>query len=150
MIQELKKNLNKIIQSRVIYSRAGGGAGPIISMELICKNNDIYTLWVECDWRIENRIEKRIVATSMDNTEAITGRVAQSVLSLEEEIIESVELSSFYDLRIHFYSGICLNIFCIFSYDYEFETNWYLAIPKQNLVYEITNYFEIRKGKYKE
>lgn len=148
MEKELEKNLNNIIQSKVIYSRAGGGAGSIISMEFICKNNDIYTLWVECDWRIENKREKRIIATSMDSIEAITGRIAQSVLSLEGEIIESIELSSFYDLCVNFHNGICLNVFCILSYDYEYETNWYLANPKQNLVYEITNHFEVRKGKY--
>jgi hypothetical protein len=146
MKEELRKYLDNTIQSEINYSRAGGGAGSIISMKLNSKDSTLYALWIECDWRIENK--DKVIATSADNIEAVTGLVAKSVKMLEGKIIESIKLSPFYDLCINFTDGFCLNIFCIFSYDYEFETNWYLAIPKQNLVYEITNHFEIKQGVY--
>lgn len=146
MKNELEEHLKNIQWAQVKYSRAGGGAGPIISMELYDANGSLYILWVECDWRIENK--NKIVATSADNSAPVTSLVAQSVKLLEGKIIESIQLSPFYDLSIYFVDGFCLNVFCIFSYDYEFETNWYLALPKQNLSLEVTNYFNVRKGTY--
>jgi hypothetical protein len=146
MKKELRKYLNNIIQSEVTYSRAGGGAGSIISIKLNGKDNSLYALWIECDWRIEYK--NKVIATSADDIEPITGLIAKSVKMLEGKIVDSVKMTPFYDLRINFSDGFCLNIFCIFSYTYEFETNWYLAIPEQNLAYEITNYFKIKKGSY--
>ena len=116
-------------------------------MKLRNKDNSLYTLWIECDWRIEDI--KKVIATSADNIEPITGLVAKSAKMLEGKIIESIKLSSFYDLCISFKGGFCLNVFCIFSYDYEFETNWYLAIPELDLSFEITNHFKIKKGTYR-
>ena len=141
--------LNNMEQAKVVHSRSGGGAGSIIAMDLNCISGEQYSLWIECDWRIENKLSNKIIATSYDNTEAVFGRVAQSVKNLEGKVIEHIELSSFYDLHIKFVDGHCLNVFCILSYDYEFETNWYIACPKQNWVYEITNQFRIKEGKYK-
>jgi hypothetical protein len=146
MEKELRKYLNDIIQSKVTYSRAGGGAGPIISMEVSNHDNFMHDLWIECDWRIE--YENKVIATSADDIEPITGLIAKSVKMLEGKIVDSVKMSPFYDLRINFSDGFCLNIFCIFSYTYEFDTNWYLAIPEQNLCYKITNHFKIKKGSY--
>ena len=145
MKKELREYLNNIIQSKVTYCRAGGGAGSIISIEL--NNNDnLYALWIECAWRIENN--NKVIATSADDIEPITGLIARSVKMLEGKVVDLVEINPFYDLRITFTDGFCLNVFCIFSYSCEFETNWYLAIPEQNLTYEITNHFKIKKGTY--
>lgn len=146
MEKELRKYLNDISQSKVTYSRAGGGAGSIISMKISNKANSLYALWIECDWRIENK--NKVVATSADGIEPGTGLIAKSVKMLEEKVIDSIEVSPFYDLLINFTDGFCLRVFCIFSYDYEFEMNWYLAIPEQNLSYEITNHFKVKKGTY--
>lgn len=145
---ELRKHINNILKSEVTYSRAGGGAGSIISMELRDRDNTLYVLWIECAWRIES--ENKVIATSADGIEPLIGLVAKSVKMLEGKIIESIRLTPFYDLCINFTDGCCLNVFCIFSYDYEFEINWYLAIPNQNLSLEITNHFKIKKGKYSE
>ena len=142
MEKELKEKIENILGLEVIYSRAGGGAGSIISMELSNK----YVLWIECVWRIENK--SKIMATSADDIEPNIGLIANSVKMLEGKIISSLKLSPFYDLCINFSDGFCLNIFCIFSYSCECETNWYLAIPEEDLSYEITNHFKIKKGKY--
>jgi hypothetical protein len=142
MEKELKKHLNSMKQAKVIYSRAGGGAGSIISMELSNK----YTLWIECTWRIEKK--NKVIATSADDIKPRTGLIAKSVKMLEGKIIESVKLTPFYDLCINFIDDFCLRIFCIFSYTYKFGTNWSVSIPKQDLSYEITNHFEIKKGTY--
>ena len=145
MKQKLSKHLNDLIESKITYSRAGGGAGSIISMELNNKNL-IYALWIECTWRIENK--NKVVATSADDIEPVTGLISKSIKMLEGKIVDSVEVNPFYDLCINFTDGFRLRIFCIFSYSCKSETNWYLAIPKQNLSYEITNHFEIKQGTY--
>jgi len=142
MKKKLSKYLNSLLQSKVTYSRAGGGAGSIISMEL----NNTNALWIECTWRIETK--NKVVVTSADDIEPVTGLIAKSVKMLEGKIVDSIEINPFYDLCIHFTDGFCLRIFCIFSYSCESETNWYLAIPEQNLTYEITNHFEIKEGTY--
>jgi hypothetical protein len=89
-----------------------------------------------------------VIATSADSIEAVIGLIARSVRMLEEKIIDSIKITPFYDLCIKFTDGFCLRIFCIFSYEYKFDTNWYIAIPDQNVSYKITNHFEIKKGKY--
>ena len=146
MEKELSKYFDDLIQSKVTYSRAGGGAGSIISMELNNKDNLLYALWIECAWRIENK--NKVIATSTDDIEPVIGLIAKNVKMLEEKVIDSIEVNPFYDLCINFTDGFCLRIFCIFSYSCESETNWYLAIPEQNLTYEITNHFDVKKGTY--
>lgn len=146
MGKELRKYIKTIIGAKISYSRAGGGAGSIISMDVRNKDNSIYSLWVECAWRIENK--NKIIATSADSVEASNGLIAQSVKMLENKVIKSIKLTNFYDLLINFTDGFCLKVFCIFSYDCEPCMNWYLAIPEQDLCYEITNFFNVKKGKY--
>lgn len=142
MEKEFKKIIDNIIGLEVPYCRAGGGAGSIISMKL----SNEYVIWIECAWRIEKN--DKVIATSADDILPITGLIAKSVKMLEGKIISSVKLTPLYDLCITFTDDLCLNIFCIFSYNCEYETNWYLAIPKQDLSYEITNCFQVKKGKY--
>jgi hypothetical protein len=146
MKRELKKYLDNLKSCTIIKSSAGGGAGSIILIELNNNTGVFNTLWIECAWRIENK--NKVVATSADNIEAVTGLIARSVKMLEGKIIDSIKLTPFYDLCIKFTDGFCLRTFCVFSYDYEFDGNWYLAIPEWDLTYEITKHFKIKKGKY--
>jgi hypothetical protein len=146
MKKELKKCLNGIIQSEVIYSKAGGSLGQVILMELSNKDDLLYAFWIGCDWRIEYK--NKVIATSSDNVKTVKGLVRRSVKMLEGKIIDSIKLTPFYDLCVKFTDGFCLRIFCIFSCDFQFDTNWCVAIPDQDLIYEITNYFKIKKGKY--
>ncbi len=145
MKKEFFNYLNNIIQSDITYSRAGGGAGSVIVIDL--KKDDLeYSLWISCAWRIENK--NQIIATSADDAKAVTGLIAKSAKMLEGKVIDSIEISPYYDLRIYFSDGFCLNIFCIFSHTSETDSNWWLAIPDKDLSYEITNNFKIKKGKY--
>ncbi|GHV33206.1 hypothetical protein FACS1894177_09660 [Bacteroidia bacterium] len=144
MKKELLKYLNNLKSGTVTKSTAGGGAGSTIKIEF--NEEDLRILYIECAWRIENK--NKVIATSTDGIEALTGLIAKSARMLEGKIVESIILTPFYDLCVSFSDGFCIRIFCVFSYDYEFDTNWQLWIPTQNLSYEITNHFKIKKGKY--
>lgn len=145
MKEELIKYLNSIKSSTVTKSTSGGTTGSIIKMELN-NENSLFILYIECAWRIENK--NRVVATSADDIQAVTGLIAKSTRMLEGQVVDSITITPFYDLCINFTNGFCLNIFCILSYTYEFDTNWQLWIPNQNLSFEITNHFQVKKGKY--
>lgn len=146
MENEFMQYLNSLKQCVVTESSAGGGAGSIILMELTSVENESYILWIECGWRIE--IINKVIATSVDDIEAITGLIAKSTKMLEGKVVESINVNPFYDLCINFSDGYCLRVFCIYSYSWVDDINWRLSVPNQNLAYEITNQFKIKKGKY--
>lgn len=145
MSNKFISTLKGIRQSKVTYSRAGGGAGSVIMMEM---NNEVYqyVLFVNCAWRIENK--NQIIATSSDDTTANTGLIAKSVKLFEGKIIETIEMTPFYDLIINFTEGFCLKIFSIFSFTSNSNVNWSLCVPSQDISFDITNHFDVKEGKY--
>lgn len=145
MKEELIKYLNNIKSSTVTKSTGGGAAGSIIKIELN-NENSFFILYIECAWRIENK--NKVIATSADDIQAVTGLIAKSAKILENKVVNSIEVTPFYDLSINFTDGFCIKVFCVLSYTYEFDTNWQLWIPNKDLSFEITNHFKVKKGKY--
>jgi hypothetical protein len=139
--------LDYIKQANVVYSRAGGGAGSIILMKFH-KENSEFTLMIHCAWRIENN--NKVIATSAGDTNAITGIVARGAKMLEGKVVSSMEMSSFYDLCIKFEDGFCIKTFSDITY-YNIlsaSRNWSFSIPHDDISFDITKGFKIRKGKY--
>jgi hypothetical protein len=145
MEKEFRKYLDNIINSTITYSRAGGGAGSIILMDLD-KKGVMYTLWIHCTWRIEN--DKQVIATSADDITPNTGLIAQSAKMFEGRQIVSFELSKFNDLFIEFSDNLYIRIFNFLSHTNTDDYNWDFCIPSENISFEITNHFDIKKGKY--
>jgi hypothetical protein len=145
MEKEFRKHLNNIIGSTVIHSRAGGGAGSVILMDLN-KNGIQYTLWLSCAWRIENG--SQIIATSADDIAPNTGLIAQSTRMFEGRQVVSFELSKFNDLFIEFSGNLYLRIFNYVSHSNTDDYNWYFGEPDKNLVFTVTNNFDIKKETY--
>lgn len=146
MKSELMQHLEELQGGTIIKCSAGGGAGSIILMDVTSRSGVLYTLWIECCWRIEN--SNKVIATSADDIEPITGLIAKSAKKLEKLVIQSVALNSFYDLCIEFSEEFYLRLFCIFSNENDCDVNWWLSIPSKNLCYEVTNLFKVEKGKY--
>jgi len=146
MKTELKKHLASIIDSTVIYCRAGGGVGSVIMIELLDKNNIRYVLFLNCTWRIENNT--KIIATSADDITAEVGLIARSAKMIEGKKVLSFELSKFNDLFIEFSDNVYLRVFNIFSYSNIDDYNWDFCIPSEDLSFEITNSFKVKKGRY--
>ena len=72
---------------------------------------------ISCTWRIE--YGNIVLATSNDDTTAVTGRIARSVRQLEEKHAKllSIELSRQKDLVMLFEGGYCARVFFdIFRY----------------------------------
>jgi hypothetical protein len=145
MEKEFRKYLNNIIGTIVTHSRAGGGAGSIILMDLD-KDGIVYTLWIGCNWRIEN--DSQIVATSTDDITPNTGLVAQSTRMFECRQVVSFELSKFNDLFIGFSDNLYLRIFNDASHSNTGDYNWKFWIPSEELSFTVTNNFDIKKGIY--
>lgn len=146
MNRELIKYLEKLKSCIVTYSNAGGGAGSIVLIDIRDNSGFLYTLWIESTWRIEKG--NKIIATSADDIEAVTGLIATSVKMLEGKMIDSTELSPFHDLCIYFTDNLRLKVFNIFSYSDEDSINWRLSIPSENICYVVTNQFEVKKELY--
>jgi len=144
-MKKLINYLNDLRSCTVTKSSAGGGAGSIAKIELE-KEDSLYILYILCTWRIENK--NTVVASSADNLDAVTGFVAISTKMLEGKIVDFIEISPYYDLCVTFTDGFCLRVFCVFSYTSEWDSNWELWIPDENLSFEITNHFKVKKGKY--
>lgn len=147
MKSELGKYLNEIANSNVTYSRAGGGAGCVILIKFE-KQNLIYSMFINCAWRIE--MGDKVITTSADDTTAKTGPMAKGVRLLEGLKVLSVNMSKFYDLSIKFENNISLNVFCDITPTNILlsSQNWDLSVIKEDLSFEISPNFEIKRGKY--
>jgi hypothetical protein len=67
---------------------------------------------------------------------------------LEGKQVLSFELSKFNDLFIEFSDNLYIRIFNFLSHSNTDDYNWYFGEPERNLVFEITNNFDIKKGTY--
>lgn len=145
MKQDFFRYLENIKLGKVVSSTAGGGAGSIIKIEIENKGI-LYILFINCTWRIENN--NTIIATSADDITAQTGLIAKSAAMLDNKKVISFELSKFNDLFIEFSDDFYIRIFNIFSHSNIDDYNWDFWIPSEDLSYEITNSFDIKKEKY--
>ncbi|MEN9918317.1 MAG: hypothetical protein RL662_753 [Bacteroidota bacterium] len=140
--------LSILVNSKIVKSNSGGGAGSILKIEI--NNKDSY-FFIYCCWRLES--DATVLATSADDTTANIGLIAKSVKLLEGKTILSINLSKQYDLIIVFEDGYTLRVFCDISYsssdneDY-YDTNWELCIPTDNAYFKVSNKYQIETGKY--
>jgi hypothetical protein len=145
MEKELKSHLNNIINSTVTFCGTIKDCGTILMIELD-KNNIQYYFWLNCIWRIEN--DSKVIATSADDITTETGLIAKSVKMLEGKQVLSFELSKFNDLFIEFSDNIYIRVLNIFSYSNIDDYNWNFWIPSEDLSFEITNNFDVKRDKY--
>lgn len=143
--------LKRVVGKEVTYSRSGGGAGSV----WLIKFQGECSVMISCTWRIE--YGNIVLATSNDDTTAVTGRIARSVRQLEEKHAKllSIELSRQKDLVMLFEGGYCARVFFdIFRYSegwchWKME-NWNFAIPSLNLCIVANSRDYFRLGKYYE
>jgi len=145
MNSQLIKILQEAKYAKILYCRAGGGAGSVIMMEYVV-NDVLYVLFINTVWRIESQHE--VIATSADDVEPINGLIAKAVSNLENKAILSVELLAFYDLKISFENNLCLKVFNVFTKNTETNCNWTISIPSQNISLDVTSEFKIKTGCY--
>jgi hypothetical protein len=142
MEKELKKHLDNIVNSTVMFCETEENYGSALGIELH-KDNIPYGLWLNCTWRIET--DSQIIATSSDD---IAGLIAKSAEMLIGKQVVSFELSKFNDLFIEFSDNFYIRVFSIFSYSNTDDYNWSFQVPLEDLSFGITNNFEVKKEKY--
>jgi hypothetical protein len=133
----------------VVKSSSGGGAGSILKVEF---NTNCY-FFIYCTWRIEQN--EHVIATSSDNIDAVSGRIAQSAKLLEGKRVLSIQTTKQYDLAINFEDNFCLNIFCDVSYSSTdnggtYNLNWEFCTPDENKVISVDNSFKKIENRYWE
>lgn len=135
--------LKTIEQNRVISSSAGGAVGSILKLELI---NNCYFM-INCSWRLEQN--EIVISTSTDSIFPDNGLTTKSVLLLKEKVVRSIYRSKQNDLTIFFEDNFCLKIFCDISYTNEdFDINWELNFPDEDVSFEAKNNFGIKMVNY--
>lgn len=144
-MEQLNDLLNSSLNQKVISSRTGGGAGAIWLIKF--ENNTNIMIW--CTWRMER--ENLVLATSTDDSTAITGRMAVATNLLEKEQVKllSYELSEQYDLILHFEKGYCARIFCDVSYSQTedggdgLDVNWEYSNVNTNTNVTVSNEYKL-------
>lgn len=124
---------------------AGGSNGSIIILRI----GDDYSLFVYCAWRLEDG--NKIITGWQEDYDAENGRLTIGIKELKNNIIAKIDVSRFFDLKIHFKGGEILNVFCdltpnVKSGDY--DENWVLGDLKENKSYILKNRFNIEVGTY--
>lgn len=139
--------LRKAVGKKVVYSRTGGGAGSIWNIEFEKK---VYYM-IECSWRVEHN--GIILTTCTDDATPLIGRMNRSVEQLIGNKLLSYELSSHYDLVLHFENDFIVEIFCDCGFEANIREdypspNWYFCIPELDISVTITNFFQIVYTKF--
>ncbi|MGX7024452.1 hypothetical protein [Vagococcus hydrophili] len=145
----MKSRLKELINKKVIKSSSGGGAGSILVIEL--ENSSYFFIW--CAWRIE--CEDVVIVTSFDTieptefTNSLNGYIGEKVPLLVGNRVLDITLTPQYDLRISFENNYVLHVFCDIGFSREdYNINWELNIPHENISIEINNHFEEQHGQY--
>ena len=138
---EIEENLQKLEDSNIIYSRAGGGAGSILLIKAENKN----AIWIWCYWEILH--DGEILATADDDTTAVVGKVAVAARQLEGKKIKRIELTPpYYDLHIYLDDNYDLIINCESQpEDEDYPLNNWELMMNDNTTYCVTCDFSIIK-----
>ncbi|MTD38619.1 hypothetical protein GIX45_08255 [Erwinia sp. CPCC 100877] len=145
----MKDKLKSLINKSVVKSSAGGAAGSILVIEF----EDTSYLFIWCTWRIEDG--ENVVVTSSDtilpteSNSSPNGFIGEKSPILEGRKLISFNLTPQYDLEMLFDNEYKLRIFCDIGHSREdYNINWELNIPTENISIEINNHFEEHKGQY--
>jgi hypothetical protein len=145
----MKNKLKRLINQNIVKSSAGGAAGSILVVEF----EDTSYLFIWCTWRIED--SDGIIVTSSDtispteNNSSPNGLIGEKSPILVDRKLVSFNLTPQYDLEMLFDDDYKLRIFCDIGHSREdYNINWELNIPRENISIEIDNHFEEYLGEY--
>lgn len=143
-MKELENTLDSLLGLPVFKIVAGGSNGSIIIL-YFGERKSQKSLSIYCSWRLSK--DNEVLTGSNESSRT---RIPKSLKKLKNLHLAKFVVSSLYDLTLEFTDGICLNIFCDITAYYpqkNYNENWYLADDSQNIVFTITNKFEIVKDK---
>lgn len=145
----MESKIKNLIAQTVVKSSAGGAAGST----LVLAFEDESYIFVWCSWRIEQGTQ--VIVTSSDTISPTdTDSSPNGFIGEKSPILEGRKLINFnltpqYDLVMLFDNEYKLRIFCDIGHSREdYNINWELNRPTENISIEINNHFEEHKGQY--
>ncbi|WP_206913425.1 hypothetical protein IGL98_001363 [Enterococcus sp. DIV0840] len=145
----MESKIKNLIAQPVVKSSAGGGAGSTLVLEF----EDKSYIFIWCSWRIEQGAQ--VIVTSSDtisptdNDSSPNGFIGEKSPILEGRKLINFNLTPQYDLEMLFDDEYKLRIFCDIGHSREdYNINWELNIPTENISIEINNHFEEHKAQY--
>lgn len=125
----LKDVTSKLTGSKVTEVICGGNNGSIVVLTI---NNSI-VLTINCVWRLSD--DKEVLVSWNENNNNPESNFVLQLKSLENDLIDSLEKSIFYDLNIKFKSGKELNVLCDLNKHYSddyFDNSWEICDKELN------------------
>ncbi|MGX7148393.1 hypothetical protein [Enterococcus ureasiticus] len=145
----MESKIKNLIAQPIVKSSAGGAAGSTLVLEF----EDKSYIFIWCSWRIEQGAQ--VIVTSSDtisptdNDSSPNGFIGEKSPILEGRKLINFNLTPHYDLEMLFDDEYRLRIFCDIGHSREdYNINWELNIPTENISIEINNHFEECRGKY--
>ncbi len=137
---EVVEILKSILGKVVIYSRSGGGNISI----LLQKYENNVSIWSYYYWEISQR--EKLIATSEDDTTAITGSVALGAKAMEGKRLLGFQLWPDLTLCLYFEDDIDYVIFP--QEPGENFASWSICEPEDDAVYELDENNKLIKRSY--
>ena len=94
-----------------------------------------FSLMVYSSWRIEDRASNKLLTCWRDAGD----QIVQGLKHLENQTINEISVSTFFDLSILFKSQKVLRIFCDYGPNSNYEINWFLRRRKTDKYYSVNN-----------
>lgn len=138
--------IGKIAGKQVVRVIAGGSNGSIIVLKI---GNQEFSISIKCVWRLEHK--GRVIAGWNESNDAIKGNLTIQAKALTGEMIERIEISNLYDMKVYFLGDKILNVFCDVTPNYEphsYDENWVISDIIENISYVASKNFEILTRPY--
>ena len=140
IIKELQIELNSLIGQKITTVVSGEPVGSIILIDI----GEWNVLFIYSVWRLTDN--GTVLATWRDSNEIKEGNLVIQTQLLTNDVIDSVNISEFFDLTIHTISGRSLDVFCDIGPKNtdDFTENWCLANKKNNVYYSINSSYKVK------
>jgi hypothetical protein len=143
-MDKIKALFSNLIGKEITYASSGGGAGSVVVFDVGEKEA---VFFVKCAWRLE---QKGIPITgSNEDTKAVSGNIAKNINKLKGLLISNITVNDVGDIFLTFSSNWSMSIFCDITPNLEdFDENWILCFPNEDICYTLTGNFKIEKSRY--
>lgn len=141
--RQIVETLKSLIGQKVIYSRAGGGAGSILRQEY----QDGVCIWSWSSyWEIKQR-EVMIACADDEDVRPTVGVIAVGAKMMESKRLLGFDIDDALSLALFFEDDIDYIIYPL-KYDDIYLNNWQITVKKHNIVYCLNNDLKLMTEPY--
>lgn len=132
----------------IIKVIAGGGNGSIVVLDIESDNNK-YTLFIYCCWRMT--LNDKVIIGWNDDIISEDSSSLKILRSIKNSTIIDIEENDYGDFNLHLSNDKKLQIFCDITSNGnkdDINENWSLCDIKNNKCYNFNNRYDIVLGSY--